>query len=69
MPNNYRVYRLDRSNHVVDVEWIVAAGDDEAVAAARAMTSADKCEIWQGERLVATVESAPVERRSSAIWL
>jgi hypothetical protein len=69
MPNNYRVYRLDRANHVVEVEWIAAGSDDEAVAAARAMTSPGKREIWQGERLVATVHVSAVERRSNALWL
>jgi hypothetical protein len=69
MPNNYRVYRLDRANHVLEVEWLTAASDEQAVAAARVLKRADKCEIWQGERLVATVESATAERRSGAIWL
>jgi hypothetical protein len=69
MPGNYRVYRLDRANHVVEVEWLTAASDEEAVAAARALKRAGKREIWQGERLVATVESEVAERRSSAIWL
>jgi hypothetical protein len=69
MPNNYRVYRLDRANHVLDVEWMTAASDEQAVAAARALKRADKCEIWQGERLVATIESEAAQRPSSAIWL
>jgi hypothetical protein len=69
MPGNYRVYRLDRANHVVEVEWLTAASDEQAVAAARALKRADKCEIWQGERLVATVEGAAAKVRSGAIWL
>ena len=69
MAHDYRVYRLDRANHVVEVEWLSARSDDEAIAAARAMKSAGKRELWQGERLVATVHVAAAEEPSSAIWL
>jgi hypothetical protein len=69
MSTNYRVYRLDRANHVVEVDWIAADSDDEAIAAARAMESSRMCEIWQGERLVATVRGIEAQERSGAIWL
>ena len=69
MANDYRVYRLDRANHVVEVEWLTAGGDDEAIAIARAMKTAGKRELWQGERLVATVHVTAVEEPSAAIWL
>ena len=69
MPNNYRIYRLDRANHVVEAEWIVAASDEEAVVSARAMPRPGKREIWQGERFVATVLATATEQPSSAFWL
>jgi hypothetical protein len=69
MSNNYRVYRLDRANHVVEFEWVAAASDAEAIAAARAMKSAGKREIWLGERLVGTVHVAAAEQPSGAFWL
>jgi hypothetical protein len=69
MPNSYRVYRLDRASHVVEVEWISAESDDEAVAAARAMPGSGKREIWRGERLIAAVEVTAARRRSGAYWL
>lgn len=69
MPNNYRIYRLDRASHIVEVEWVAAASDEEAIATARAMKRSSKCEIWQGERLVATVRGMEPQERSRAIWL
>jgi hypothetical protein len=53
----------------VEVDWIAADSDDEAIAAARAMQSSGICEIWQGERLVATVRGIEAQERSGAIWL
>jgi hypothetical protein len=69
MPNNYRVYRLDRAHHVVEIEWVAATSDEEAVAAARAMKGEGKREVWLGERLVATVHPAAAGEPSGAIWL
>lgn len=69
MPNSYRVYRLDRAKHVLDVEWISASTDTDAIAIARAMGGSGRREVWQGERLVAVIEVAPVDEPSAAFWL
>lgn len=69
MPNSYRVYRLDRANHVVEVEWIAAESDEEAIAAARAMKNSGLREVWMGDRLVATIEVNTSDEPSAAFWL
>lgn len=69
MPNNYRVYRLDRANHVVEVEWVTAASDEEAIATARAMKNSGLREVWMGDRLVATIEINTSDEPSAAFWL
>ena len=54
MPN-YRVYCYDGAGKLWVADWIEAATDAEALADARTMTSAVKCEVWQRERLVGTI--------------
>ena len=58
----YRVYCFDGARHVVSVDEIEAASDEEAVAKARAADFGDKCEVWDGHRLVAQLEA---ERRQA----
>jgi len=69
MPNNYRIYRLDRANHVLDVESVTADTDEEAIAAARAMKNSGLREVWMGDRLVATIQVNTAEEPSAAFWL
>ena len=69
MPNNYRIYRLDQANHVLDVEWVTADSDDEAIAAARTMKSSGLREVWMGDRLVATIQVSTSDEPSAAFWL
>lgn len=69
MGNTYRIYRLDRVRHVVEVEWVLAPSDREAIAAARAMAGSGRCEVWLGERLVATVDAQTAPESSPAYWL
>ena len=69
MPNNYRVYRLDRANHVVEVEWVTAQNDDEAIAVARAMKNSGLRDVWMGDRLVATIQVNTSDEPSAAFWL
>ncbi len=69
MGSNYRIYRLDRVRHVVEVEWITASSDRDAIAAARAMTGSGRSEIWLGERLVATIDVETTPEPSAAFWL
>ena len=54
----YRVVRLDGAINSLDVLFVKADGDDEAVTAVETNGYGIKCEIWDGQRLVATLESA-----------
>lgn len=69
MPNNYRIYRLDRANHVMEVEWVTAKTDEEAIASARAMKNSGLREVWVGDRLVATITVSTTDEPSAAFWL
>ena len=69
MAKHYRVYRLDCANHVAEVEWLDAVGDDEAMAIVQAKISSSKRELWLGERLVATFKPALRDEPSGAFWL
>ena len=59
---SYRVYCFDSARHVVSVDEIEAAGDEEAIDKARAQGFGDRCEIWDGKRMVAQLEA---ERRQA----
>jgi hypothetical protein len=69
MPNNYRIYRFDGGNHIVGVDWLAAATDEEAVAAVRALKSSGRHEVWLGERLVAKIAVAADKIPSAGLWL
>jgi len=69
MPGSYRIYCLDRGNQVVNVEWVTAPTDDEAMNAARAMTFSGMREVWIGERLVGTITIETVEEPPVGLWL
>lgn len=47
---------------MVTAELIEASSDDEAIAKAEALGYGSKCEIWDGNRLVAKLED---ERRQA----
>jgi len=66
---DYRIYRLDRVRHVVEVEFVTAACDRDAIAAARAMPNSARREVWLGERLVATIDIESTGEPSAAFWL
>ena len=55
MPN-YRVYCYDGAGKLWVADWIAADGDDAAMAEARTMKVAVKCEVWERDRLVGTIE-------------
>ena len=58
MPD-YRLYCLDGAGRISLAEWIDAADDQAAIAKARELHGAAlKCEIWQGQRLVAALDRA-----------
>ena len=53
----YRLYCLDGTGRISFAEEIDAASDEEAIARAREMKpDALVCEVWDGHRLVASVD-------------
>ena len=53
---HYRVYCLDGANKVASAEWLEAAGDAAALDQVRKEHDGDKCELWDGPRLVAMLD-------------
>lgn len=51
----YRYYCLDSSGHLHSAEWFEADSDEDAVSQIEALHPDALCEIWQGQRLVATL--------------
>ncbi|HEX5238053.1 MAG TPA: hypothetical protein VFW39_06275 [Sphingomicrobium sp.] len=58
----YRIVCFDGALTVVTAELIEAESDEQAIAHARAAGFGDRCEIWDGNRLVAQLEG---ERRQA----
>ena len=54
---SYRLYCYDGAGKLWVADSIEAASDDDALAQARAMKVAIKCEVWERDRLVGTVEN------------
>jgi hypothetical protein len=54
---NYRVYCFDGAGKLWVADWIEAASDEAALAEARTMKVAVKCEVWERDRLVGTIET------------
>ena len=52
----YRVYCYDAAHQMVTADWLMAASDEDAIAQARAAGFGNKCEIWDGKRLVAHLD-------------
>jgi hypothetical protein len=54
----YRLYCLDGAGRISLAEWIDARHDADAVRQAHTLhLNGLKCEIWRGERLVATLDA------------
>jgi hypothetical protein len=53
---SYRVYCYDAVNKLVTADLIKAASDEAAIASVEADGFGTKCEIWDGNRLVARLE-------------
>lgn len=53
----YRICCFDAARHTVTQDFIQASSDEEAVAKAEAAGFGTKCEIWNGDRLVAQLEA------------
>lgn len=57
MSRSYRVYSLD-GFRILKGDWLDAASDQEAIAAARSANPGSKCEVWEDDRLVAKFGAA-----------
>jgi hypothetical protein len=53
---SYRLYRLDGVRRVSSGEWIEADDDQAAIEAAKEEFDGERCEVWQGPRLVARLD-------------
>ena len=53
---DYRLYCLDGVGKIGTGEWIEATGDAEAIKLVRAKKLSLRCELWDHDRLVATIE-------------
>jgi hypothetical protein len=54
---SYRICCYDAARHVVSQDWIEAVSDVEAIAKAEALRYGTQCELWDGNRMVARLES------------
>jgi hypothetical protein len=59
---DYRYYCLDSFGLLHSAEWFEATGDADAITRIEAMYPDATCEIWQGNRLVASL--SPVRLRA-----
>jgi len=57
LPKTYRLCTFDGVRMVLSAELIKAASDAEALAQARAEACGKKAELWDGQRLVAVLDS------------
>jgi len=56
---DYRLYCLDGTGSISLAEWIQAPDDADAVRQAQELKrGALKCEVWLGNRLVATLDGS-----------
>jgi len=70
MAETYKVYLLERSNHVEEVQFVTADADEAAMEAARKLQGPGKREVWRGERRVGVIDLRQSEESSSAtLWL
>ena len=53
---NYRIYCLDGLNKVAAASWIEAEDDEAAVELVTERHDGYKCEVWDGQRLVARMD-------------
>ena len=53
----YRVYCFDGVRKALSNDLIQAASDEDAIAQANAIGIGTKCELWEGNRLIAQLEA------------
>ena len=52
----YRLFCFDGTGRILLADWVNAESNEAAITAARSMKDFTKCEVWQSEHLVATVQ-------------
>jgi hypothetical protein len=57
----YRVYCFDGVNKIVSADMLQAVSDEDAIAQAEARGFGTKCEIWEGQCLVAQLQEARLQ--------
>ena len=57
LPKTYRIYCFDIDLRQVSADFINAVDDQEVIGKAHSAGFGSKCEIWDGKRLVAQLES------------
>jgi hypothetical protein len=57
--SNYRIYCLDGLNKVASASWLEAEGDEAVLERVKELHDGYKCEVWDGQRLVARVDLRP----------
>lgn len=55
MPD-YRVFCRDGAGRFSPAQWIRAESDELALSKAREINPDARCEVWEGQRLVATLQ-------------
>ena len=55
----YQLFCFDRGGRILSVDWLVAADDDEALAAANDVDNGTTREIWERNRLVGRIGPRP----------
>jgi hypothetical protein len=64
MPD-YRVYPVDKSNHIVAAPHVVTCdSDEEAIEKARPLVNGHDVELWDGARQVGRIKSNDSETAS-----
>jgi hypothetical protein len=62
---DYRLYCLDSAGNISLAEWIEAEDDADAISQAQWLKrGAIRCEVWQGQRLVAAIDGQQLGARS-----
>lgn len=57
LPRTYRIYSFDIDRRQVSADFLHAVDDEEVIGKAQLAGFGSKCEIWDGKRLVAQLET------------
>ena len=63
----YRLYALDEDDRINLADWIEADSDADAIRQAKTIEEGRRlCEVWQGNRMVATLRSNDLANSSNS---